>query len=522
MDPKALQKIALEVAAARSLPSVLDEVVRGLSADPDTVLVRIWLIRPGDQCPTCPLRAECPGEVDCLHLVASAGNSSALDGRFRRFPLNVRKVGVIAGRGEARLLCLDRDGTDWLVDPDWAEEEGIRSFAGQPLVFRGDVLGVLALFSRAAFDEEAFGWLRTFADQAAVAIANARALREVERLKEQVELERDYLREAVKVGRTCLGMVGESEALRQVQRQVDLVGPTEASVLITGESGTGKELIANGIHERSARAGRPMVRVNCASIPRELFESEFFGHAKGAFTGALSERAGRFQVASGGTLFLDEVGEIPVELQGKLLRVLQEGKYSRVGEDSVRETDVRVIAATNRDLKKEVADGRFRQDLYYRLGVFPLEVPPLRERREDIPLLAAHFLKLATEELNRPAPALRNRDVRALEAYDWPGNVRELQNVIERAVILSTGGRLAVDLEPSTEERRDGGDRPAAPARVRTEAELREDERANLVAALEAAGWKVSGPGGAAELLDLRPSTLASRMKAMGVRRPGP
>jgi len=523
MKPKALQAVSLEIAAARSLESVLSMVVRGLAAEPGVALARIWLIRPGTDCGTCALREECPREVDCLHLVASEGSSEIdpdlrwdrVDGRFRRFPLGVRKVGLIGSTGEALCYLIDDANEEWIADPVWARNESIRCFAGQPLVFRGEVLGVLAVFQREAMGEIAFDWMRFFADQAAVAIANARAFDEIEELRRQLELERDFLREERKVIRHFAGLVGESPALSQIQDQVEAVAPTEASVLIQGESGSGKELIACAIHDRSARAGGPMIHVNCAAIPRELFESEFFGHAKGAFTGALQERAGRFQIANGGTLFLDEVGEIPLELQGKLLRVLQEGRYSRVGEDGLRDTDVRVVAATNRDLAVEVAEGRFREDLYYRLSVFPIRVPPLRERPEDVVPIALHFLELASE--GRPTPSLSKRDARELEAYDWPGNVRELRNVVERALILSRGGRLRFDLDPT---------RPRAPRRaepsteIRTDAELREDERRNLLAALEATAWKVSGPGGTAELLGLRPTTLHSRMRAMGIERP--
>ncbi|MFT7670767.1 MAG: transcriptional regulator with GAF, ATPase, and Fis domain, partial [Planctomycetota bacterium] len=444
-----------------------------------------------------------------------------LDGRFSRFPLNSRKVGQVGGSGKPQLLRFDSSDVTWSVDPEWMTLEHIEAFAAQPLVFRGEVLGVLAVFCRRSVTEESFGSLRTFADQAAVALANARAFEKIEELREQLELERDYLRDEFKVARTHMGLIGESPGLLQIERQVEMVAQSEASVLVYGESGTGKELIASAIHDGSQRAERPMVRVNCASIPRELFESEFFGHAKGSFTGAESERAGRFQVADGGTLFLDEVGEIPLELQGKLLRVLQEGQFSRVGEDTVRSVDVRVIAATNRDLKQEAAEGRFRQDLYYRLSVFPLEVLPLRERREDIPLLAMHFLKQATSRRTTEGLVLRKRDVRALMAYDWPGNVRELQNVIERAVILSTADRLHIDLAPSTTSNAKAVQQELEKGEVLTDSEVRDFERSNLVAALEKANWKISGSGGAAELLGIKSTTLNSRVKKLGIRRQG-
>ena len=234
--------------------------------------------------------------------------------------------------------------------------------------------------------------------------------------------------------------------MHNIVKQIDLVAPTEASALILGESGTGKELVAREIHQRSRRKDKPLVRVNCASIPKDLFESEFFGHTRGAFTGAIKDRAGRFEAAEGGTIFLDEIGEVPLDLQSKLLRVLQEKCYERVGEDRTRQADVRVIAATNRDLEQAVAAGRFREDLYYRLNVFPIQVPPLRERMEDVPLLAKHFIESSVKELGCPKPRLTRAAIAKLQNYHWPGNIRELRNVIERAIIISRGGALDFDL----------------------------------------------------------------------------
>lgn len=532
MDPRALQSITLKMARSRAIDVVLREVVQGLTLNPAIALARIWLLAPGDQCATCPFLGECPGEVDCLHLVASSGASLFepeeqwihLQGNFRRFPLNIRKVGRIASSGEGENLALEDGEAPWAADQQWILAEGIQSFAGQPLIFDGKVVGVLALFSRSIVDDEDFQWLRTFADHAAVALANARAFEEVERLKDCLEIERDYLREEVRVEKSRKGFVGESPALLQVIKQVDLVAPTEANVLVYGETGTGKEHVATVVHESSGRSYGPMVRVNCASIPRELFESEFFGHVKGAFTGAIRDRVGKFQIAHGGTLFLDEVGEIPLELQGKLLRVLQEGTFSRVGEDKTREVDVRVVAATNRDLKKEAAEGRFREDLYYRLAVFPIEIPPLRERKEDIPLLASYFLKKTTAQGTSPGLVLRKRDVEILSAYDWPGNVRELKNVVERAVILATADRLHFDLHSIAGESKPttGSSASAESASaVLSEEQMRDAESLNLRRALELCGWRVAGPSGAAALLGIRPSTLTSRMKKMRIQRPG-
>jgi transcriptional regulator with GAF, ATPase, and Fis domain len=337
------------------------------------------------------------------------------------------------------------------------------------------------------------------------------------------EPHREEIKEALVSGE----IIGQSPALHLVLEQIERVAPTDATVLILGESGTGKELVASAIHERSVRRHRPLVRVNCASVPANLFESEFFGHVRGAFTGALRDRVGRFQHADGGTLFLDEVGEIPLSQQAKLLRVLQEGQFERVGEDKTRTTNVRLIAATNRNLTREVEAGRFRQDLYYRLNVFPVEVPPLREHKEDIPALTVHFLHLSCARLKRPEVRLTNEDVELLTRYDWPGNVRELQHVLERAVILAQGPRLRLDLalaqgvpQSSCWTEATNALREAPPLLgVLRHAELKRREGENILAALEQARWKVYGTGGAAELLGIKPTTLESRMKALGIRR---
>jgi transcriptional regulator with GAF, ATPase, and Fis domain len=299
-------------------------------------------------------------------------------------------------------------------------------------------------------------------------------------------------------------------------------------VLILGETGTGKELVAHELHLRSARKDGPLVRVNCASIPRELFESEFFGHIRGSFTGAVKDRAGRFETAEGGTIFLDEVGEIPMDIQNKLLRVLQEKRYERVGDDRTRRANVRVVAATNRDLKKEAAAGRFREDLFYRLNVFPIQVPPLRERTDDIPLLAKHFVELSAKDLKCAKPRLTRAAIAKLQSYEWPGNIRELRNVIERAVILARGGTLDFDLPVTASSapvarpgaQPDSSTSSPAQPKFLTEAELQRRERDNLVQVLEAANWKISGPDGAAELLGVKPTTLLSRMDKWGLKKP--
>ncbi|NVN84611.1 MAG: sigma 54-interacting transcriptional regulator [Rhodopseudomonas sp.] len=401
-----------------------------------------------------------------------------------------------------------RDGAVHTVDGEvfW-RKDGSKvwvEYTSTPIRDRGIVVGAVVVFRDVSQRREADEKLHA-------------ALAEVDRLRERLQLENAYLQEEIRIETNPRGIIGQSEAIQKTLRQVTLVAPTTAAVMITGESGTGKELIARAIHEASSRSGRPLIRVNCAAIPRELFESEFFGHARGAFTGAVRDRIGRFELADGGTLFLDEVGEIPLELQGKLLRVLQEGNFERVGEERTRRVDVRLIAATNRDLKQEVARGRFREDLYFRLNVFPIESVPLRERREDIPLLAQHFL--SSEKELKSGLRLSQGDAKRLSRYDWPGNVRELQNVIERATILAQNGRLRFDLpetpgHPAPGPHRHKGD--AAPA-VMTAAELRDLERANIAAALRACNGKVFGNDGAAALLDIKPTTLASRIKALGI-----
>ena len=343
-------------------------------------------------------------------------------------------------------------------------------------------------------------------------------LKELSDLKARLEDENAYLQQEFLIEQNYHGIIGESSAIKRIMQQIELVAQTDASVLITGESGTGKELIARAIHQASGRRENPLIRVNCAAIPHELFESEFFGHIKGAFTGAIRDRIGRFELANGGTIFLDEVGEIPLELQGKLLRVLQEGQLERVGEEKTRSVDVRVIAATNRDLKLESQQNRFREDLFFRLNVFPVHSPPLRERESDIALLAAHFLEQAAKKNGKHPYKLRQSDLDKMQRYRWPGNIRELQNVIERAAITAVNGKLTIDLtlesKPSATEKL-----PSSKTRIITDDEMQEQVKANMLAALETCNWKLFGEDGAAELLNIKPTTLASRIKRLGLER---
>ncbi len=521
-DPK---QILLDLAQVRALPQLLDLIVQRLAASPRVALARVWLLRPRADCEVCIAADPAADQLRSLHLLASGGRSrvdpsaswTRVDGVFHRFPIGERKVGWIAAHGQAIEVQREIADSDWIAKPDWARREGIDGFAGQPLIHHGEVLGVLAVFCRGPLDGRCLDWLRMIADHAAAAIANARAFEEIESLKARLEGENEYLQTEVRESQGLGDLLGGSQALQAVGRKINLVAPTSSAVLILGESGTGKELVAREIHRRSQRKDRPLIKVNCAAVPRELFESEFFGHVKGSFTGALRDRVGRFELAHGGTLLLDEVGEIPLELQAKLLRVLQEGEFERVGEERTRRVDVRVLAATHRDLRRDADAGRFRADLYYRLSVFPIEVPPLRERPEDVPILAEAFLAAAARRLGRNPPRLTRGVMQRLQGYAWPGNVRELQHVIERAVLTSTGAALEVETLDATPAR--AGVQPVTSSKlpVRTAAELRQMEIDNVRAALSAADGKVYGKGGAAELLGMRPTTLASRMKALGL-----
>jgi transcriptional regulator with GAF, ATPase, and Fis domain len=521
----------LALAQIHHLDDLLTRVVTVLAERPHVALARIWLRQPGDLCESCHLRGRCEDRRVCLHLVASAGyrrtenrpDWSRLDGEYSRIPLGIGKVGRVGATGEAIVIRDFAGDSSWLMRYQWAAHQGIRGLNIQPIKFKDELLGVLAIFTCIATPEEGPAWLRIFADEIAAAIVDARAFEEIEKLRARLEAENTYLQEEVREARAYGDIIGQHPTMRRLLKKIEMVAPTDATVLILGESGTGKEIVARELHRLSQRNERPLIRVNCASVPRELYESEFFGHVKGAFTGAIKDRAGRFEAADGGTLLLDEVGEIPLALQSKLLRVLQEKQYERVGEEKTRTVDVRIIAATNRDLKKEVEAGRFRQDLYYRLNVFPVEVPPLKDRKEDIPLLAAHFLEQAARRLRLSLPRFNETQARLLQSYDWPGNVRELQNATERALILAQNGFLHFDLP-----RRDFTAPPQSPIhpngndsekQILTELELRQQEKENIVAALNRADWRIHGRGGAAELLGLKPTTLISRIKKMGLKR---
>jgi transcriptional regulator with GAF, ATPase, and Fis domain len=520
-----VRQLLLELANHHPDADILKLAVDTIADSPSVALARTWLIEDGDICPSCADAPLCGNKSRCLHLKASAGKSIA-DGRvwnyidgssFSRFPIGIRKVGMIAASGKPVEVHINADA-DWVADPAWIAREKIISFAGQPLVSRNEVLGVLSVFFRNPLELGSLEMLRMVADHLASSIANARAFETVERLKQQIERENAYLREEINEVQT--GIIGKSESIEYIRQTIQMVGATDANVLIYGESGTGKEVIAREIHNHSARRDSPMIKINCSAIPRELFESEFFGHVRGAFTGAVKNRIGYFQAADGGTLFLDEVAEIPVYLQSKLLRVLQEGEYQRIGEDNMHKVNVRIISATNKNLHAEIQRGAFREDLYYRLDVFPIGVPPLKDRKVDIPLLVEHFVKLISQKMNRHPPRMTEDEMRALIEYDWPGNIRELKNIIERMVITRRPDLVLHELTLSP--RASGGGRrnktPEAPGQgILTEKDLRELEKKNMQEALRRTNWKIYGPRGAAKLLDINPTTLISRLKKLGI-----
>ena len=414
------------------------------------------------------------------------------------------------------------------------DEHHVRAMLIVPIWQRADGAAVLLLASPDpdGFTPESLATVQALVPQIALALENLFAFEQIEELKAQVEQERTYLIDEINTDRPADGLIGVSPALQQVRQRITQVAGTDATVLITGETGTGKEVVARALHHASPRQGRALVKINCAALPAQLIESELFGHEKGAFTGAVERRIGKFELADGGTIFLDEVGELPLDLQAKLLRVLQEKEFERLGGNRVLLTDARVLAATNRVLEDEVRAGRFRADLYYRLNVFPIQLAPLRERPQDIEPLVQHYLVSLSKRLARPPRPIRPVDMAALLAYPWPGNIRELEHVLEQAIIVSQGAWLefggfaagpvlrALPPSPAVAEPLASPapaattDNPDAPLKT-----LREQERDHILLALHRTGGRVSGAQGAASILDINPKTLEARMKKLGIRR---
>ena len=457
-------------------------------------------------------------------------------------PSNSGIVGLVFSTREP-VFVPNVAGEDRWYNPERVRRSGLRSVLCLPLIYKDEPIGVLGidspLFTAATPpDTTHLARMRALAAHTAIGVKNARLyesseadrkrLRRLLDERRQLRNEVGHLRSEIRQG-AGTGIVGQSEALRQVLLQVALVAPADSTVLIIGETGTGKELIARSIHDQSRRSAKPFIAVNCAALPESLVESELFGHEKGAFTGALSRKPGKFELAHAGTLFLDEIGDLPLDAQAKLLRVLQDREVHRVGAIRGVPVNVRVVAATNQDLAEQMQQREFRADLYYRLSVFPICLPPLRERREDVPTLVDHFVRVFAERQHKRALRMSGAALARLMSYDWPGNVRELQNVIERAVILTTGSMIQAEAIPVTEGVRL---HHATPPRLMRNAPAENDggsvlpfsdaERGAIVRALEQTGWRISGARGAAELLGLRPTTLHAKMKKLGIRRPSP
>ena len=507
--PDVLGRITLQMASSLDLQTVLTTITQGLVDELDGAFARIWLLGPGDLCADCHKAADCTNRNRCLHLEASAGLYANLDGEYRRIPLGALKIGKIA-QGFGSMYTNDILGDDRLPNKQWMKDNGLRSFAGYPLKFRWELLGVIAMFGRRPLSEEEFERLAVFANQAAIAIKNAQLFTEVEQLKNRLEAENLYLREEIKSQHNFEEIIGESQSIMAVLRQIEQVAPTDSTVLIRGDTGTGKELIARAIHHLSPRKARSLVKVNCGAIPANLVESELFGHEKGSFTGALQRRIGRFELADGGTIFLDEVGELPLDAQVKLLRVLQEREVERVGSGHSTKVNVRVMAATNRDLHAAVKAGSFRADLLYRLNVFPIEVPPLSARASDIPLLVNRFVAKFSTKIGKKIDGVSQATMDRLMKYFWPGNIRELENVIERATILAKGPLLQID-----DVLLHGSSAPLIPVAD----SLEEVERAHILRVLHDVSWVIEGKQGAATRLGLHPNTLRSRMQKLGIKK---
>ena len=507
--PEVLERITLQMASSLDLQTVLTTITQGLVDELDGAFARIWLLGPGDLCADCHKAADCTNRNRCLHLEASAGLYTNLDGEYRRIPLGALKIGKIA-QGFGSMYTNDILSDDRLPNKQWMKDNGLQSFAGHPLKFRWELLGVIAMFGRRPLSDEEFERLAVFANQAAIAIKNAQLFTEVAQLKNRLEAENLYLREEIKSQHNFEEIIGESQSIMAVLRQIEQVAPTDSTVLIRGDTGTGKELMARAIHNLSPRKARSLVKVNCGAIPANLVESELFGHEKGSFTGALQRRIGRFELADGGTIFLDEVGELPLDAQVKLLRVLQEREVERVGSGHSTKVNVRIIAATNRDLHAAVKAGSFRADLLYRLNVFPIEVPPLSARASDIPLLVNRFVAKFTTKMGKKVDGVSQSTMDRLLTYSWPGNIRELENVIERATILAKGSMLQID-----DVMLHGSSAPLIPVAD----SLEEVERAHILRVLHDVSWVIEGKQGAATRLGLHPNTLRSRMQKLGIKK---
>jgi formate hydrogenlyase transcriptional activator len=518
-----LRRVTRSIAATQDLQVLLGSIVTALVQHAGAAVARVFLYLDDDRCAVCRAHgghagAQQSGGAKCLHVCASAGVLTETAGPDHLFPLTTPSVPAKVALERKPFLSNDlMQDVGHEIAPELRaalSAAGITAAGAYPLDFRGELLGVIGMLSRRPFEPRAWELQSIFADQAAMAVKSAQLFEELEHHRKRLQAENAYLRQEIRTERGFEEIVGESPVLRAVVRQVKQVAAVDTTVLLTGETGTGKELVARAIHALSPRSDRPMIKVNCGAIPQGVVESELFGHERGAFTGALQRRIGRFELADKGTLFMDEVGELPLDTQVKLLRVLQEQEFERLGGTRAMKVDVRLVAATNRDLEREVAEGRCRRDLFYRLNVFPVHVPPLRERPGDIPLLVGHFLAHFQRKLGKPLKGITPEGLERLQRYSWPGNIRELQNVLERACVLARGPIVEI-----ADEMRAPGASACEPDAEEPVLSLEESERQHVRRALEAANGKIHGPAGAAALLGVNGSTLRSRMQKLGIAR---
>jgi formate hydrogenlyase transcriptional activator len=514
-------QLILEVAKAASshldLPEVLESLIAALKPTIQFDAIAVFAIQ-GEYVRLHSLHVEGvdrrPGEAveSVVARVASSANIAAKS--VLRHPLDQHHVGQVASRKP--YVCTDLQQQKRFPEDERLLQYGVRSYVSLPLLRRDELLGAVDFisFEKRLFNDDEVQLLQDVSEIVSIAVSNALAYEEIKTLKEQLQAENRMLQDDIVQRSIYEEIVGSSQSLRDVLKTLDRVAPTESTVLITGETGTGKELIAHAIHRRSPRAGRALVTVNCAALPDELIASELFGHEKGAFTGALQQRIGRFETAHGGTIFLDEIGELTPEMQIALLRVLQEKEFERVGGNRTIHTDVRVIAATNRNLQREVSDGRFRMDLYYRLNVFPIHVPSLRERRDDIPILVDYLISRFAGRMGKRITQIDKRTAEAFERYSWPGNIRELQNLIERGVILADSETFR--LEPGSLPQDSGSILEAAPSDSQN---TRDQQKARIETALKETRGRIAGPDGAAARLGIPASTLESRIRTLKINK---
>ena len=523
-DPRIemLRGITREMATAEDLETVLQSIANALVHQGGAARAGIFLLMEDRECAFCRARIEAGVQKATservLHVIAAGGDELSAALPFHRIAVDSMLPAAEMVRTRQSFLfedwrVIDQFVNDPRIAPMW-RSLGIVGIAGYPLEAHGELLGSIGYLARRTITREEFEVLGIFADQAALAIKSAFLFRELARHKDRLKVENEYLQDELREDSGFEHIIGQSPALRAVLRKVRQVSPVETTVLLTGETGTGKELVARAIHDGSPRKDRPLIKINCGAIPQGVIESELFGHEKGAFTGAIQKRIGRFELADKGTLFMDEVGELPLDTQVKLLRVLQEQEFERVGSTKPMRVDVRLVSATNRDVDKEVAEGRFRADLFYRLNVFPIRIPPLRERAGDIPLLVEHFLKVFQRKMAKPLKSVDDKSMAQLQRYAWPGNIRELQNVLERACVLAAGPVVSIGETLRSPTATPAGGSAAVATPLQT---LEDSERAHIRRALAAAAGRIHGASGAAELLGINPSTLRSRMQKLGI-----